>query len=340
MEGWSRVFWAGGARPGMFLFIIIPADRGYAIVPFIYDFFRRGLGVTIYYEGMMSFITSPKAVFEKVDSLAKAYPDKMSPGVLAASMALQWGTLSKEFGYEPPFVHNINMAETITKSARKAIFDFFPKLKVLQYSFTNSDGMTTYECEPSYTRFGELGHHITEDLQFIEVVNPETGKWVKPGERGELVMTSLFRLTTPCIRFSTEDVFINEYTADVCECGRTHLRWLNTIPGRMRDLVKVKGKELLPWDVEVIVPELPDTTGMYQTVATDWEMDELELHLETTRKLPDKEYEGKITRGLEDRLGVPVKLSLHEIGTYPFRTAYKLEKFVDKRPPREVPYEE
>jgi phenylacetate-coenzyme A ligase PaaK-like adenylate-forming protein len=108
----------------------------------------------------------------------------------------------------------------------------------------------------------------------------------------------------------------------------------------MMELFKVKGKELLPWDVEVVVVELPDATGSYQIIVTDWEMDELELHVETTRKLPDEEYEREIRRRLEERLGVPIKLSLHEIGTYTFRpTAYKVVKFVDKRPIDKMPPE-
>jgi phenylacetate-coenzyme A ligase PaaK-like adenylate-forming protein len=341
MEAWSRCWWASGNRPGMFHFFPLPAaDRGYAIVFYIYEFLKRNLGMSWYYEGL-PLLTSPKASAEKIVTLAKAYPDAFPLTLSSSSMAIQLGTYFKEYGYESPFTGTpCLMAETTTKSARKTILNLHPRMKGVQYSFTNSDGMVTYECEPSYMRFGELGHHITEDLQFIEVVDPETGKWVKEGERGELLTTCLFRLTMPLIRFSTEDVFVNEYATDVCECGRTHLRWMHPVPGRMMELFKVKGKELLPWDVEVVVVELPDATGSYQIIVTDWEMDELELHVETTRKLPDEEYEREIRRRLEERLGVPIKLSLHEIGTYTFRpTAYKVVKFVDKRPIDKMPPE-
>jgi phenylacetate-CoA ligase len=82
------------------------------------------------------------------------------------------------------------------------------------------------------------GLHIYEDFFIPEIVDPETGKALGTGEKGELVVTTLMREAFPLIRYRTGD--ITAIKAGVCSCGRTHLR-LEDFYGRTDDMVKIKG---------------------------------------------------------------------------------------------------
>ena len=50
------------------------------------------------------------------------------------------------------------------------------------------------------------GMHINEDWFIPEVINPETGEVLPPGERGELVVTCLGKEAIPLIRYRTGDL--------------------------------------------------------------------------------------------------------------------------------------
>ena len=52
------------------------------------------------------------------------------------------------------------------------------------------------------------GLHVFEDHFFVEVVDPETGKPLPPGEKGELVFTTLTKEAFPVIRYRTRDISI------------------------------------------------------------------------------------------------------------------------------------
>ncbi|HNZ26165.1 MAG TPA: phenylacetate--CoA ligase, partial [Spirochaetota bacterium] len=48
--------------------------------------------------------------------------------------------------------------------------------------------------------------HINEDHFYPEIINPETGKVLPDGEKGELVFTTLTKEGTPIIRYRTRDI--------------------------------------------------------------------------------------------------------------------------------------
>ena len=69
------------------------------------------------------------------------------------------------------------------------------------------------------------GLHVYEDFFIAEVVDPKTGAVLGPGEKGELVITTLMREAFPLIRYRTGDItMIKE---GQCPCGRTHMRLEN-----------------------------------------------------------------------------------------------------------------
>ncbi|MBI9076081.1 MAG: phenylacetate--CoA ligase family protein [Desulfatibacillum sp.] len=82
------------------------------------------------------------------------------------------------------------------------------------------------------------GLHVSEDHFYPEIVHPETGKPVGPGEEGELVLTTLTTRAFPLIRFRTGDRM--SFIEEPCSCGRTLCR-VNWHKDRTDNIVVIRG---------------------------------------------------------------------------------------------------
>ena len=84
--------------------------------------------------------------------------------------------------------------------------------------------------------------HIISDSVILEVL--KEGEPVAPGEKGEVVVTSLFKNATPFIRYSLGDV--TSLSQDECDCGIT-FPVIEGIEGRKDDFIVLpSGKEISP----------------------------------------------------------------------------------------------
>src|SRR5207237_9522313 len=92
--------------------------------------------------------------------------------------------------------------------------------------------------------------HVSEDYCLAEVLD-EAGEPVKPGERGELIFTSLYRKAMPLIRYRTRDVV--QLADRRCPCGRTLLALEGGVLARLDDMKKVRGIIVYPRRVEELV---------------------------------------------------------------------------------------
>jgi phenylacetate-CoA ligase len=86
------------------------------------------------------------------------------------------------------------------------------------------------------------GYHLREADLLFEVVSPETGGPVCPGERGEVVFTTLTRTAMPLVRYRTGD--IAAFVPGACPCGST-LRLLGPVTGRLGGEVRLAGGAVL-----------------------------------------------------------------------------------------------
>jgi phenylacetate-CoA ligase len=91
------------------------------------------------------------------------------------------------------------------------------------------------------------GMHVNEDHFIPEVINAETGEVLGPGEKGELVVTSLTKEALPLIRYRTHD--ITRLFFEPCACGRTTVRMEN-LSGRTDDMLKIRGVNVFPSQIE------------------------------------------------------------------------------------------
>ncbi|MDK2891985.1 coenzyme F390 synthetase [Methanohalophilus sp.] len=74
------------------------------------------------------------------------------------------------------------------------------------------------------------GLHVSEDLVHLDVYDPESGEYVKDGECGRIILTTLLSPGEKCgtllINYDTEDTTA-VLARDKCACGRTHMRIMN-----------------------------------------------------------------------------------------------------------------
>lgn len=95
-------------------------------------------------------------------------------------------------------------------------------------------------------------YHLFEYMAFHEVINPETGKHVGPGEVGEMVVTPLNKEASPFLRFKLADR-VRYFPHSACDCGRPFdLLEAGTI-ARYDDMMKIKGINIWPETIDEIV---------------------------------------------------------------------------------------
>ena len=97
---------------------------------------------------------------------------------------------------------------------------------------------------------------MLEDL-FIEIVDRETGKQLKPGEVGGLSITSFSNDAFPLIRYRTGD--LSSFMTEPCTCGRTSPKFAGIL-GRESESVKVRALFLTPGQVKAVESQLPTTS--------------------------------------------------------------------------------
>ena len=87
-------------------------------------------------------------------------------------------------------------------------------------------------------------HNPAPELQFLEIVDPDTGRRLPTGERGALALTHLNRRGTVLIRFVVGDT-VSLALGPCPHCGRAGERVVGPVV-RSKDLVKIKGMLVNP----------------------------------------------------------------------------------------------
>ena len=109
----------------------------------------------------------------------------------------------------------------------------------------------------------EDGMHYWDDYVYCEVIDPKTGENVPDGTMGELVITTLRKQGAPLIRYRTHD--LSRILTGSCPCGCPYPR-IDTILGRTDDMVKVKGVNIFPAQIEEMLREVEGSSSEYQVM--------------------------------------------------------------------------
>ncbi|MCD1293582.1 coenzyme F390 synthetase [Methanocella sp. CWC-04] len=111
--------------------------------------------------------------------------------------------------------------------------------------YGSTEGTMCGECSQ------KAGLHVPEDLVHLDVYDPDMGGFVKDGECGRIVLTTLIPPGEKCgtllINYDTEDTTV-VLSREKCQCGRTHMKIL--YPQRESETFWVEGTPFNRVDVE------------------------------------------------------------------------------------------
>jgi phenylacetate-CoA ligase len=173
------------------------------------------------------------------------------------------------------------------------------------------------------------GLHLREDHFFAEVVEPDTGAPLPPGQPGELVLTALRREAGPVIRYRTRDrtVLVDE----PCACG-SPFRRMRKLHGRTDDMLVVRGENVFPSQIEDILLGVEGLTGNYQLVV-DREarrLDTLQVRIES-RSAAGHAGLGELAEArIRGTIGLSVSVVVLAPGALP-RSEGKARRVIDLR---------
>jgi phenylacetate-CoA ligase len=325
IELWSevmaRAFACAGAVPGD----MIQIAYGYGL-------FTGGLGA--HYGALEMGLTIIPASSGQTKRQLKIMDD-FKPRVLACtpSYCLYMAEEAREMGLDPKkssWEVGVFGAEPWSESMRKEIESTWNILATDIYGLSEIIGPgVAQECAH------KKGLHIFWDVFYPEVINAKTGKPVKEGEYGELIITTLTKRGMPLLRYRTRDIVAISY--EKCRCGRTSPR-ITKIKGRTDDMIIVRGINVFPSQIEHVLLGIEGTKPHYQLVVDRkaGKLDELEILVEVEEKIFSDEIkqlrilEEKIAKEIESVLGVFARVKLVEPKSIE-RSEGKAKRVIDKR---------
>jgi phenylacetate-CoA ligase len=174
------------------------------------------------------------------------------------------------------------------------------------------------------------GLHIWEDHFYPEVIDPESGKPLPDGEKGELVFTTLTKEGLPVIRYRTRDL-----TRLLPGTARTHRR-MEKVTGRSDDMMIIRGVNVFPTQIEELLLRCQGLSPHYLIeltredrldVATLFVEARPELHGEAERAAEA----AALSAHIRNNIGIGIKVVVGDPGAVE-RSAGKARRVIDKRP--------
>ena len=174
----------------------------------------------------------------------------------------------------------------------------------------------------------DTGIHYWDDYLYIEIIDPVTLKPVPDGQLGELVITTLVKEGAPLIRYRTHD--ISRIIPGECECGSRFPR-LDTIMGRSDDMMKIKGVNVFPSQIEEILKEFEEVSSEYQIRISHLDgRDTMRIYVETNGSVDFLDLAKRIAERVKSRIGFTPLVKVVEIGLLP-RSEKKTKRVIDER---------
>jgi phenylacetate-CoA ligase len=238
-----------------------------------------------------------------------------SMNIAPSSLSLRVGV----FGAEP---WSENMREEVEKKLNLKAVDIYGLSEVM------GPGVAM-ECLQT-----DKGMHIFEDHFLPEIIDPDTGEVLPPGEQGELVFTTLTKEAFPIIRYRTKD--ISRLIYEQCGCGRTLVR-MDKVTGRTDDMLIIRGVNVFPSQVEHVLMGIEGVEPHYQIVVErEGNLDSMSVQVEVSEGLFSDEIRvlenltKKIQADVKSLLGVTCKIKLVEPKTIQ-RSEGKAQRVIDNR---------
>jgi len=174
----------------------------------------------------------------------------------------------------------------------------------------------------------ECGMHYWDDYFYFEIIDPKTGEVLPVGEMGELVITTLTKQGAPLIRYRTHD--LTRFVPGDCPCGLKYPR-IAPILGRTDDMVKVKGVNIYPGQIDTLLKDIDGVSSEYQVMIDHlYGKDILTLFVEVENGADKKEMEKAVANHFKARIGISIVAKAVDIGDLP-RSEKKSTRIFDNR---------
>ncbi|BCV20996.1 phenylacetate--CoA ligase family protein [Moorella sp. Hama-1] len=172
------------------------------------------------------------------------------------------------------------------------------------------------------------GIHMWTDHLLLEIIDPATGKQLPPGATGELVITTLTKEGMPLLRYRTHDLTCLKAAA--CSCGSPY-PMIERVLGRTDDMVKVKGVNIFPGQVDNVLHLTPGAGSEYQLILTrDQGKDRLLVKMEYLPGHDGSAVAAACRHQIKARIGILADVEAVPQGTLP-RSEKKTRRVYDYR---------
>ncbi|MCR4887065.1 MAG: phenylacetate--CoA ligase [Clostridiales bacterium] len=172
------------------------------------------------------------------------------------------------------------------------------------------------------------GMHYWDDYLYIEIIDPVTLKPVPDGEMGEIVITTLVKEGAPLIRYRTHD--LSRIIPGECPCGSRFPR-LDTIMGRTDDMMKIKGVNVFPSQIEEILQGFPEVSSEYQIRISHLDgKDTMRIYVETNGSVDFADLASRLAAKVKSVIGFTPLVKVVENGLLP-RSEKKTKRVIDER---------
>lgn len=172
------------------------------------------------------------------------------------------------------------------------------------------------------------GMHIWDDYLYLEIIDPKTGENVPDGEWGEIVITTLVKEGAPLIRYRTHD--LSRIIPGECPCGRKYPR-IDMIMGRTDDMMKIKGVNVFPSQIEEVLGGFEEISSEYQIRISHLDgKDTMRIYVETTGDVNFDNLSGRIAEKVKSKIGFTPIVKVVEVGVLP-RSTKKTARVIDER---------
>jgi phenylacetate-CoA ligase len=157
--------------------------------------------------------------------------------------------------------------------------------------------------------------HLNEREFIFEVLDPDGGREVPDGERGELVITNLGRHGMPVLRYRTGDLVVR--VSDPCGCGRAFARIDGGVLGRADDMLIVRGVNLYPSAIDDAVRSCSGIVEYEVEIRNREGMDDLLVKVETGSEARYEGVERELVDAFRSRFQIRVAIERAPEGSLP-----------------------
>jgi phenylacetate-CoA ligase len=308
-------------------------DHDFIQIAFNYHLFTGGFGFHYAAEKVgASVIPASNVDISKQIAIMKDF--KTSTLVSTPGFALHIAAVLEDMGIHPESLNlrvgvfgaepwSQNLRSEIERTLRISAYDNYGITEVL------GPGVA-YECTE------KNGLHVNEDHFIVEVIDRDTLEPLGPGEKGELVFTTITKQGFPLIRYRTGD--ISALIPDACPCGRTLVR-MEKVTGRTDDMIIVEGNNVFPSQIEEVLLQIEGVEPHYEIILDrDAGVDTMEIRVEVSDMLSLVDeiknlelFRNRIQDHLQAVLDIRPVVSLVEPKTLNRSAGGKLSRVTDKR---------